>query len=228
MKALLRHQIEYYSARAPEYDEWFYRQGLYDHGEAQKRQWEREAQIVRDQLLGAGRFAQVLELAPGTGIWTQELVKIGERVTAIDASAEMIAINRAKVRSDRVDYQLADIFRWQPQIQYDMVFFGFWLSHVPADRLSGFLTTVHRALKPGGRLFLVDSQKAEQSTSAEQDIETRDDLQKRILNDGRQFEIVKIYYDPAALTRTLRAHSFEIDVRATPTYFIYADGSKSG
>lgn len=227
MKDLLRHQIEYYSARAPEYDEWFYRQGLYDHGEAQKRQWEREAQIVRDQLLGFHQFAHVLELAPGTGIWTQELVKIAQRVTAIDASPEMIAINRAKVSSEKVDYQLADIFRWQPQIQYDMVFFGFWLSHVPADRLSAFLTTVHRALKPGGRLFLVDSQKAEQSTSAEQDVETRDDLQKRILNDGRQFEIVKIYYDPAALTTTLRAHSFAIEVRTTASYFIYADGKRS-
>ena len=140
MKDLLRHQIDYYSARAPEYDEWFYRQGLYDHGEAQKRQWEREAQIVRDQLLGAHQFDHVLELAPGTGIWTGELVKIAKRVTAIDASPEMISINRAKVRSDKVEYQLADIFAWQPQIQYDMVFFGFWLSHVPAERLSAFLT----------------------------------------------------------------------------------------
>lgn len=228
MNDLLQHQIEYYSARAPEYDEWFYRQGLYDHGEAQKLQWEREAQIARDQLLGSGRFEHVLELAPGTGIWTQELVKIAERVTAIDASPEMIAINRAKVRSEKVEYQLADIFQWQPQIQYDMVFFGFWLSHVPADRLSAFLTTVHRALKPGGRLFLVDSQKAEQSTSAEQDIATRDDLQKRILNDGRQFEIVKIYYDPADLTTSLRARGFDIEARATPTYFIYADGKRAG
>lgn len=228
MSELLQHQIEYYRARAPEYDEWFYRNGLYDHGEAQKRQWEGEAQIARDQLLSSSGYAHVLELAPGTGIWTQELVKIADRVTAVDASPEMIAINRVKLGSDQVDYQLADIFRWQPQTRYDMVFFGFWLSHVPAKRLSTFLKTVHQALKPGGRLFLVDSLLGEQTTLAEQDTETPDDLQKRILNDGRQFEIVKIYYDPAQLTATLRAHGFDITARHTPNYFLYADGRRPG
>jgi demethylmenaquinone methyltransferase/2-methoxy-6-polyprenyl-1,4-benzoquinol methylase len=109
-----------------------------------------------------------------------------------------------------------------------MAFFGFWLSHVPAERLSAFLNMVRAALKPCGRLFLVDSQRAEQSTSTEQDVVTHDDLQKRILNDGRQFEIVKIYYDPAELSSTLRAHGFDIEARATPNYFIYADGVKAG
>ena len=227
MTELLQHQIEYYRARAPEYDEWFYRQGLYDSGEAQKLQWECEAQIVRDQLYSSSGHANALELAPGTGIWTQELVNIADRVTAIDASAEMMAINRAKVDSDKVDYQLANIFQWQPQTRYDMVFFGFWLSHVPADRFTAFLRMVHQAIKPGGRLFLVDSLKGEQSRPAEQDIRARDDLQKRILNDGRQFEIVKIYYDPADLTAMLRAHGFDNTVQVTANYFIYADGRKS-
>ena len=43
----------------------------------------------------------------------------------------MININRAKLQSGRVDYQRVDLFAWQPRRQYDMVFFGFWLSHVP-------------------------------------------------------------------------------------------------
>ena len=43
MTELLQHQIDYYSARAPEYDKWFYRLGKYDHGLAFKQQWEYEA-----------------------------------------------------------------------------------------------------------------------------------------------------------------------------------------
>ena len=100
MSELLKHQIEYYRARAPEYDDWFYRRGRYDQGEAHTRQWQAEAQQVRDQLHSASGFAHILEMAPGTGIWTQELIKIGEGLTALDASPEMININRAKLLSD--------------------------------------------------------------------------------------------------------------------------------
>ena len=170
MTELLQHQIDYYSARAPEYDHWFYRLGKYDHGLAFKQQWEYEAQIVRDQLHSAAGLSEILEMAPGTGIWTEQLVKIGDQVTALDASREMIAINQAKLASDKVTFIETDLFAWQPQQQYDMVFFGFWLSHVPSDKLSSFLRKVHQALKPGGRLFFVDSQKAEQTTSTEKDL----------------------------------------------------------
>ena len=226
MTDLLQHQIAYYSARAPEYDEWFYRIGKYDHGPAFKAQWEAEVKKVRDQLHSGPRCQRILEMAPGTGIWTGELIKLGERVTALDASAEMIAINRAKLQSERVDYVRTDLFQWQPDREYDMVFFGFWLSHVPSERLTAFLETVHAALKPGGRLFFVDSRKAAQSSEPEADHGGRDELQGRVLNDGRRYEIVKIYYDPARLTETLRRHGFDIRVRATQRSFIYGDGLK--
>ncbi len=223
---LLQRQIEYYRARAPEYDEWFYREGRYDHGAAFKKQWEAEVQIVRQQLLNAPKREQILEMAPGTGIWTSELLKIGDHITALDASAEMIAINRAKLQSDRVHYQQTDLFSWQPEQEYDMVFFGFWLSHVPTNKLSQFLTVVHRALKKGGRLFLVDSQKPDFSNPQTQTENLGDERQKRVLKDGRQFEIVKIYYQPPKLSATLRQHGFDIEVQTTPDHFLYADGVK--
>ncbi len=226
MSDLLQNQIEYYRARAPEYDDWFYRRDRYDLGEAHTRQWQREVQQVRDQLHSVADMGHILELAPGTGIWTAELIQIGERVSALDASPEMIAINRAKLRSDKVDYQRVDLFRYQPARQYDMVFFGFWLSHVPASRLSRFLKTVHAALKPGGRLFLVDSRALDLSRNRAGTANLGADLQRRALKDGAQFDIVKIYYDPAELTGTLRARGFEIEVEETENFFIYADGRK--
>lgn len=226
MTELLQDQIEYYRARAPEYDEWFYRLGRYDQGEEHTRQWQRELQRIRDQLHSASGFGHILEMAPGTGIWTAELIQIGERVTALDASPEMIQINRAKLLSDKVEYQLTDLFAWQPQRHYDMVFFGFWLSHVPADRLSPFLDMVRRALKPGGRLFFVDSAKRDLTRSHTGTANLGGELQRRVLKDGRQFDIVKIYYDPAELTETLRRQGFDIEVQSSGNFFIYADGLK--
>lgn len=224
---LLQRQIAYYRARAQEYDQWFYRQGYYDWGAAFKRQWRQEAQIVREQLHSSADKAHILEMACGTGIWTQELIQIGAHVTALDASPEMIAINQAKLQSEQVTYQQTNLFQWQPQRQYDMVFFGFWLSHVPAEQLSPFLRTVRRALKPAGRLFFVDSQQAETASPHRRTIQLNDSRESRALNDGRRFEIVKIYYDPQQLSETLRQHGFAIRVQATPTYFIYADGRKA-
>ena len=52
------------------------------------------------------------------------------------------------------------------------------------------------------------------------------DLQRRALKNGREFDIVKIYYDSAALTETLRAHGFDIEVEKTENFFMYADGRK--
>ena len=227
MSDLLQKQIEYYRARAQEYDEWFYRQGYYDWGPAFKQRWEQEVQIVREQLHRSVGGAHILEMASGTGIWTQELVKIGGQVTALDASPEMIAINQAKLGSEQVTYQQTNLFQWQPQRQYDMAFFGFWLSHVPADRLSPFLQGVGRALKPQGRLFFVDSQRPETASPAKRSLQIDDSRESRALNDGRRFEIVKIYYNPRQLTETLRRHGFDIEVQATPNYFIYADGRKA-
>ncbi|MCY4465990.1 MAG: class I SAM-dependent methyltransferase [Chloroflexi bacterium] len=224
MTTRLQQQIKYYRARAPEYDEWFYRTGRYDRGPAHTQQWQREVEIVRRQLHSRPRCEQILELAPGTGIWTQDLAQLGERVTALDASPEMIAINRAKLAADNVEYELCDLFQWQPQRQVDMVFFGFWLSHVPADKLSGFLQAVQAALKPGGRLFIVDSREPDQSNPRTGTQTIEGDRQQRELKDGRQYEIVKIYYEPQALSAILREHGFDIEVQATANFFLYADG----
>jgi len=227
MSTVLQNQIAYYRARAKEYDEWFYRQGYYDRGDELNQQWHTEAQIVRDQLLNFPQVPHIVEMAGGTGIWTQELIKLSETVTVLDASPEMIEINLAKVQSDHVIYQQADLFQWQPEQQVDMIFFGFWLSHVPKEKLSPFLETVHRALKPDGRLFFVDSQKVQTGTSTRQKITTTDDIQKRVLNDGSEFEIIKIYYDADNLTQVLKSHGFDITVQKTSTFFIYADGKKA-
>ena len=139
----------------------------------------------------------------------------------------MININRAKLQSDRVDYRQMDLFDWQPRRQYDMVFFGFWLSHVPADKLTAFLDAVNAALKPGGRLFIVDSRAPDLATSHSGTEDVGKDLQKRVLKDGRRFDIVKIYFEPAALSEILRRHGFAIEAATTEDFFLYADGVKA-
>ncbi len=224
---LLQHQIDYYRARAGEYDEWFYRQGRFDHGKQLNDQWFTEAAQVRGDLLDLGPFDQILELACGTGIWTQELLKIGNHVTAVDASPEVLEINRAKLQIPQVQYQQADIFAWSPERTYDLVFFSFWLSHVPPDLLQPFLQTVYTATAVGGTVFMIDSRRETSSTASNHILPEQGDIYGvRKLNDGREFKIVKIFYDPAPLRQALGAAGFDVEVHTTDSYFIYAVGKK--
>ena len=131
---LLQQQIAYYQARATEYDEWFLRQGRYDHGEEHRRQWWSEVAQVQAALEMFAPTGDVLELASGTGWWTEKLVKSADQITAVDAAAETIALNRERVGSDKVTYVQTDIFAWKPPRTFDMAFFSFWLSHVPPER----------------------------------------------------------------------------------------------
>ncbi|MEP7291180.1 MAG: class I SAM-dependent methyltransferase [Chloroflexota bacterium] len=224
---ILQQQIAYYRARAGEYDEWFYRLNRYDRGEALNQQWFDEAAVVLRAVQSLGQVGDVLELACGTGIWTQELAKIADHVAAIDASEEVLAINRNKLNAGNVSYQQADLFAWQPERQYDLVFFSFWLSHVPPERLAPFLATVNRAVKPGGRIFLIDSRPDETSPAKDNPLRIDENVYRtRKLNDGSTYTIVKVFYEPDDLKATLSEAGFNADMRMTEHYFIYASAVK--
>src|SRR5256884_9501728 len=123
----LEEMKRYYQASASEYDAIFHRQGRYDQGPELNARWFAEWDEVFAQLHAFQRTGDVVELAAGTGTWTQQLLRSASTVTAVDASAEMLAINQAKVASPRVSYVLADLFCWQPERVYDALFFGFWI-----------------------------------------------------------------------------------------------------
>ena len=65
--AVLTEQIDYYEARAAEYDEWIDRRGHYDRGPEANARWHRELDQVRQRLAEAELTGALLELAPGTG-----------------------------------------------------------------------------------------------------------------------------------------------------------------
>ena len=226
---LLEGQLDYYRARAAEYDEWFLRKGRHDRGLEWNRGWFLELERVRRELDRFGPTGRVLELACGTGLWTVELARHAAGITAVDASPEVLDINRARLQEacpgTPVSYVLADLFDWRPEKDYDVVFLGFWLSHVPPRRFAAFWDLVRSALRPGGRAFFVDSLRAE--TLAEKERLGRDPrghTTLRRLNDGREFRIVKVFYDPVDLEAQLADMGWRFTVRTTENSFLYGFG----
>ena len=194
---ILQEQLAYYRARATTYDASL--------GDGLQGILAATGALLR-QL---GPFEHVLELACGTGIWTRLLLNVAQRVTAVDAAPEMLALNAAKVADTRVCYLRADLFTWEPVEQYDLVFFAFWLSHVPPSRLDAWLGTVLRAVRPGGALVIVDEYAP---TLEDEQMALADIYARRPLADGRTFTIVKVFYDLADLHTRLADQDVDVAI----------------
>jgi demethylmenaquinone methyltransferase/2-methoxy-6-polyprenyl-1,4-benzoquinol methylase len=218
---LLREQVAYFKARAREYDQWHRREGRYDRGDDHRRAWLAELDAVREEIVRARPQGRALELACGTGLWTGLIAESAESLVAVDASAEMLSINRAHAWGSHVEFVEADLFSWRPQEKYDFVFFGFWLSHIPDDRFEEFWRFVAEVLEPGGRVFLVDSLWTEESTAVDHAVPARGGVVERKLNDGSTYNIVKMFHQPSGLERRLAAAGFTGRIRTTPRFFYY-------
>jgi ubiquinone/menaquinone biosynthesis C-methylase UbiE len=174
----------------------------------------------------------VLELACGTGLWTVELAHHAAGIIAVDASPEVLDIKSARLQEARpeipVRYVRADLFNWRPDDAYDVVFFGFWLSHVPPGRFAAFWDLVRSALRPGGRASFVDSLGPEAPAEKRRlGWTTEDHTMLRRLNDGREFRIVKTFYDPVELEARLADMGWRFSVRKSENHLLYGFGESN-
>jgi SAM-dependent methyltransferase len=222
-ESLLQEQRSFYRARAPEYDDWWQRRGRYDRGEDEKREWQRQVSLIETRLNSFNATGHVLELAGGTGWWTQRLARTADHLTVVDASPEAMERSRQRVGRQDVAYLIADLFTWRPEERYDVVFFSFWLSHVPRRRFGAFWSLVRSCLRPAGRVFLIDNRDDPTAASVTKDpyvVHYGPDLHLRRLNDGSQYRVVKVMYEPDELQSLIQAESWSADIDATG-WFIF-------
>jgi trans-aconitate methyltransferase len=208
LQALLAEQIAYYRAIAAEYDEHALREPGGD-----------ELLAAFDSFRPGG---EVLELACGSGLWTRELHRHADAITAVDASPEMLSIAASRLNDPRVRFVQADIFAWRPERRYDVVFFSFWLSHVPIERFESFWSLVADCLQPAGRVFFVDD--AYRTPEELIEGEESSTIQRRA-NDGTAFRAVKVPHRPADLERRLSTLGWRIAVTHTSGLFFWGAGS---
>lgn len=166
----------------------------------------------------------VLELACGSGIWTEKLLRSAKTITAVDGAPEMLSRAQTRVGSSAsVRFIEADLFSWKADHRYDAVFFGFWISHVPEDKFASFWSLVEEALKPGGRVFFFDDN---HRTPTELIEGGNSPIVQRRLNDGTPFRVIKIPYEPADLEQRLRDLQWNIRVTGTSGPFYWGTGGR--
>ncbi|MGW6021240.1 class I SAM-dependent methyltransferase [Streptomyces sp. NPDC055099] len=198
-------QIAYYRARASEYDASY----------AERMRMPQLKKALDTWPIGG----DVLELACGTGQWTQLLSRRTNNLTALDAAPEMLDVARGQMQNTATRFIEADIFRWEPDRQYDTVFFAFWLSHVPPAEMASFWDMLRLALKPGGRVVFLDDSRAKAEIE-EQVPEEQVPTVLRTLADGTQHLAVKVLHDSAGLTRQLNDLGWEAHVEQFDPYHV--------
>jgi len=218
---ILATQKRYYSERAPEYDDWWFRRRRYELEADDKARWDADVAEVEQALAVFDPRGDVLELAAGTGLWTRHLARTADSVVAVDSSREVLELNAARTGGN-VEYVLADVFDWRPEAQFDVCFFGFWHSHVPEERLDEYWSLVRSAVRPGGRVFLVDNGSGDPGHARR----GRSEREIRTLADGREFEIVKRWWQPDELTARVAPLGFDLQLRTTANgEFLYGSGA---
>jgi demethylmenaquinone methyltransferase/2-methoxy-6-polyprenyl-1,4-benzoquinol methylase len=173
----------YYSRRAAYYERVYFKP-------------ERQPDLRAMEAWVAHAFAgrRVLEVACGTGWWTAHGARDATSWMASDLNPETLALARCKalpgcVRFAEVDaYALAGLGAQR----FDAAFAGCWWSHVPLQRLPGWLARLHSKLAPGARVVFLDNAFAQTSSTP---ISRRDSAgnsyQLRTLDDGSVHEVLK-------------------------------------
>jgi demethylmenaquinone methyltransferase/2-methoxy-6-polyprenyl-1,4-benzoquinol methylase len=193
---------QYYAARAREYDR------IYEKPERQADLRKLEA-LLPDVL--AGR--RVLEVACGTGYWTQFISRKADGVVAVDASTETLELAAARHLAGRVEFRVADAYDLTDALgQFDGAFAGFRWSHVPVREQTRFFESLDRRLHPGAKVVLLDNLYVEGSSTP---ISHRDEdgntYQRRQLADGTEHMVLKNFPTERELNEAVQkfGHSFE-------------------
>jgi demethylmenaquinone methyltransferase/2-methoxy-6-polyprenyl-1,4-benzoquinol methylase len=173
----------YYAKRAAAYERIYARP---------ERQADLAALRARLRELFAGR--SVLELACGTGWWTEAIAPHAAGVAAFDVNEEVLAIARAKrCPEGRVAFAIGDAYA-PPDLgrRHDALFAGFWWSHVPLPRLDAFLAGAVNAVAPGAVAAFLDNRYVEGSSTPVSRTDCEGNTyQTRKLDDGSEHEVLK-------------------------------------
>jgi len=186
----------YFAARAEEYD-------------AVYRKSERQSDLRAIEAWLPARFAgaQVLEIACGTGYWTQFIAPVARSVWGLDAVPETLRMARARGLGAHVHWVEGDAYAPPTAVPaFDAAFAGFWFSHVPLARRVEFLARLHASLAPGARAVLLDNRFVAGSSTPLCDTDDQGDTwQLRPLRDGSVHRILKNFPDAEALHAAVRA-----------------------
>ena len=206
------HLENYYARRAREYEQ------VYEKPERQRELAWLRARIPR---LFAGRT--VLEVACGTGYWTQYIAKTARKVHACDINEPVLEIAREKgLPASKAEFFRADAVSLEGVPRgCDAAFAGFWWSHVKKADLARFAANLSRRLEPGSVVAILDNTFTDWSSTplSRRDAEGNT-YQMRTLSTGEKFEVLKNFPTREELTEVVGPIASEAHMEDLTYYWL--------
>jgi len=205
--SLIDKVVKYYAERA----------GIYDETAGYNDEVAEELRApIKDRYRKLFTGHDVLEIACGSGYWTQVVGEIAKSVLAIDINQPMIAHARVRCRQlPQVTFRISDAFSLQGiPGHFTAAFAIWWWSHIPRSEIKTFLAALHSKLIPGALVLFTDQLPCEgprRRVDADGNV-----IESRFLPDGRTFEVVKNFPTVAEITEALGTTADNIEYVERP------------
>lgn len=198
---------QYYDERASEYDHVYSGEGP---AFPDQNAYKKDARQISSMAERFGR-GSLVDIACGTGFWFPHYSANCDRVTLLDQSKNMLACCRKRAEktglSDKCTFILGDFFEAKLQSDsFDSAVVGFLLSHLNPNYELMLFQILSRIMKPDAELLIIDSAWSKQRSLHRQ----KTGIQKRVLNDGREFCIPKRYFSKEEIYELLKRNDFRI------------------
>jgi demethylmenaquinone methyltransferase/2-methoxy-6-polyprenyl-1,4-benzoquinol methylase len=201
----LKSELEiYYSRRASQYEKIYKKPERQADLESLKR-------LAKDFL----QNKSVLEIACGTGYWTEIISSTTHSIVAIDSSKEVLDIARFKSYNKKnVKFINDDALSLSKiKIEFDSAFCGFWLSHLKKKNLEPFIVNLQKKLKEDSVVVMIDNNYVEgSSTVVNRTDKEGNTYQLRKLEDGSEYELLKNFYSEVELKNIFRNYSVNFEI----------------
>ena len=192
--------LDYYNKRLEEYE------AIYAKPERQS-----DLQKLVDQLHADLKNCTVLELACGTGWWTEKLAAHASSWTATDADPAALEIVQHKTIQGLSTAQLLNAYQPHVNELVDCIFAAHWYSHLKLNEQQAFFESVHTCLKPGGCLIMLDNKYVSgSSTSISRTDTIGNTYQRRPLKDSSTHEVLKNFPTQDQLHQSGTAFAFAV------------------
>lgn len=210
----------YYNERAKEYDK------VYQIAEEQE-DLSRAAELFQNIF----KDKSVLEIACGTGYWTEKISKTATSIFSTDINSSVIDIAKARNYRDNVIFQVADMHDLNSKNKFDGLFAGFIWSHILVQDIDGFLAKMKELITNDGEMVFIDSRPVEGTKHDKRRITRIDEwgntFQTRELENGTLHEVLKNFPDKEFLIDKLSIIASDVKIIELEHYWIATGKQKN-
>ena len=208
---LIEEMNRYYEARASWHDQYM----SYKSNKNMEKQLGPIIEIIEEKIVGK----KVLEIACGTGNWTEVLARRAASEVAVDISPAVLKIAKRKLSGcDNVTFIQGDAYNLDCiGDSFDIIFSADWWSHIPKGILPTFLDSSMKKLNPGSKVITIDMTMGDyfKQEPCYYDADNNR-ISRRGLPDGSEFQVIKNFQEEEEIRLILGDYGKTVEYHEFP------------